>query len=428
MGGGHHRRSRSTDLNVELKYLFYLRGTSIELPRYVLNLGNLVRAKLAGWWKSSFFLSSPFLKMHGGAFEHWMPRFMLRLSAIFYALLALSPLNVEASGRVAGRSGSSGPNLMRNRLHPSAAAPHLFSTRLRVNNKASRRNSLLAPSVWKVHHSDKVDQSSQRRISILEKPSVPRLSHAVAKAALLPLLAGTSKAALAATVGMDTPLLTQIDAIPPIVSENPALEVSARGTPTRDCMVVGNKIGAGNFGDVFEALWTKRPLNTQRVSGVPTNEIRERLIVKRVKMQEDGAKRLGEVEQYMNRRLLRSSPGVCAPFIGSFISQEAQSGENEQLWLVWKYDGLGTLGDYLSERDFPLNMETILFKREQKGTKVEREARVVKELTRQLLQNVKAMHDAGIIHRDVKPDNILVSESGKLKMLDLGAAVDLRNG
>jgi len=29
-----------------------------------------------------------------------------------------------------------------------------------------------------------------------------------------------------------------------------ALQVTARGVPTRDCMVVGNKIGAGNFGDV----------------------------------------------------------------------------------------------------------------------------------------------------------------------------------
>ncbi|GAB5358535.1 hypothetical protein AAMO2058_000466700 [Amorphochlora amoebiformis] len=199
----------------------------------------------------------------------------------------------------------------------------------------------------------------------------------------------------------------------------------AQGVPSRDCMVVGNKIGAGNFGDVFEAVWTKTPAGTNMMAMVDENNIKERIVVKRVKMQEDGALRLGQVEQYMNRRLLRGCPGVAAPFIGSFLSDE--TGEN-QLWLVWKYDGIGTLKDYMSEKDFPLNLERVVLGREGRGSKIERELDVVRDLTRQLLDALAKMHAAGIVHRDIKPDNLLITESGKLKILDLGAAVDLRSG
>ncbi len=39
-----------------------------------------------------------------------------------------------------------------------------------------------------------------------------------------------------------------------------------------------------------------------------------------------------------------------------------------------------------------------------------------------ILLTLQAMHDAGIIHRDVAPDNIFVCEDGQTKLLDFGAA------
>ncbi|CAN6299129.1 unnamed protein product [Urochloa humidicola] len=53
----------------------------------------------------------------------------------------------------------------------------------------------------------------------------------------------------------------------------------------------------------------------------------------------------------------------------------------------------------------------------------EGEARAV---MRQLLRGAEALHAAGTIHRDIKPDNILVGPGGALKICDLGMAAPAR--
>jgi eukaryotic-like serine/threonine-protein kinase len=49
-------------------------------------------------------------------------------------------------------------------------------------------------------------------------------------------------------------------------------------------------------------------------------------------------------------------------------------------------------------------------------------ARDVAELAAQLLDVLQATHDQGVIHHDVKPDNLFLTCSGQLKLLDFGIA------
>ncbi|KAF2594417.1 hypothetical protein F2Q70_00045113 [Brassica cretica] len=136
----------------------------------------------------------------------------------------------------------------------------------------------------------------------------------------------------------------------------------------------------------------------------------------------------GAVEIWMNERVRRACGNSCADFVYGFLEKPSKKGP--EYWLLWKYEGESTLAGLLQSKDFPYNVETIILGKVQDLPKgLERENIIIQTIMRQLLFALDGLHSTGIVHRDVKPQNIIFSEGSRaFKIIDLGAAADLRVG
>jgi serine/threonine protein kinase len=80
-------------------------------------------------------------------------------------------------------------------------------------------------------------------------------------------------------------------------------------------------------------------------------------------------------------------------YIGSHVGLE-----DNTLWIVMEYCGGGSVSDLLMIRELPLSQNVISY------------------IVRQSLRGIKYLHDNNRIHRDIKGGNILLTETGKVKL------------
>ncbi|WVZ98951.1 hypothetical protein U9M48_044321 [Paspalum notatum var. saurae] len=201
--------------------------------------------------------------------------------------------------------------------------------------------------------------------------------------------------------------------------------------------VVGERIGEGSFGVVYAgavvpkngAVLEERA-GRARTSLQNDDRYKEKVILKKIKVMTVGAKECGDYEEWFNYRVARAAPESCAEFLGSFVADVTKAEFIKGgKWLVWKFEGDRTLANYMTDRGFPSSLESLMFGRTLRGlSTLERDALVVKQVMRQLVTSLKRIHGTGIVHRDIKPSNLVVTRRGQVKLIDFGAATDLRIG
>jgi len=212
---------------------------------------------------------------------------------------------------------------------------------------------------------------------------------------------------------------------------------------TVDQFEVGARMGQGNFGSVFQAILAPNG-DSSRMSEKQRKE--NRVVLKMVNLDGEavrndflkggtmarGAGESGVAEAYCNSIMERYSAGACAEYKGSFIAEKSSGLFKEgKQFLIWKYETDATLEDFVEAKilgSFPGNLSGVVLPSKDFDDVTKETVETTKMVMRRLLRTLSAMHSHGIVHRDIKPSNILVTSRGEIKLIDLGAATDLRVG
>ncbi|XP_074585511.1 LOW QUALITY PROTEIN: serine/threonine-protein kinase STN7, chloroplastic [Curcuma longa] len=191
------------------------------------------------------------------------------------------------------------------------------------------------------------------------------------------------------------------------------LERYFRPSIQKDEIVLGKKLGEGAFGVVYKVSLAN-----------PKPSIKEGdLVLKK-------ATEYGAVEIWMNERVRRACASSCADFLYGFLESKSKGKGGDEYWLIWRYEGEDTLADLMQSKEFPYNVEAKILGEVQDLPKgLQRENKIIQTIMRQLLFALDGLHSTGIVHRDIKPQNVIFSEGARtFKIIDLGAATDLRVG
>lgn len=176
----------------------------------------------------------------------------------------------------------------------------------------------------------------------------------------------------------------------------------APGTRLWGRYIMGTVLGIGGFGVTYKA-W-----DTRLGAMVAIKEFFPQGLASRIPGEAKLRVFSGEKTEHFRAQLARfiNEAKNLARFAGErhIVSVLDYFEDNATAYIVMEYlDGM-TLKDYLAQNGGRLAQDTALV------------------IEAGILQGLACIHQKGIIHRDISPDNVYILRSGEVKLLDFGAA------
>ena len=179
--------------------------------------------------------------------------------------------------------------------------------------------------------------------------------------------------------------------------------------------IVGKVLGYGSFGVTYIA-WDGKLERKVAIKEYMPSEFSTRMPGQscltvfsgdREEQFKDGLKKF--VDEAKRLAKFNSEPGIVSIF-DSFL-------ENDTAYIVMEFLDGETLGDRLKRERIEVKVKN---KTEYRSVPIPEDEAVAMLLP--VMKSLIAVHKEGIIHRDIAPDNIFITKSGEVKLIDFGAS------
>ncbi|XP_074103140.1 serine/threonine-protein kinase msn isoform X6 [Cotesia typhae] len=148
-------------------------------------------------------------------------------------------------------------------------------------------------------------------------------------------------------------------------------------------------VGNGTYGQVYKGRHTK----TGQLAAIKVMDVTE-------DEEEEIKLEINVLKKYSNHRNI-------ATYYGAFV-KKSPPGKDDQLWLVMEYCGAGSVTDLVkSTKGQSLKEEWIAY------------------ISREILRGLSYLHSNKVIHRDIKGQNVLLTDNAEVKLVDFGVSAQL---